>query len=413
MSQISVPKKTDFDVLIVGAGMVGMTLAASLKDTSLKVGLVEAKDAGTKAIQDDGRASAIALGSVQILDQAGAWRAMQELGVSPIHQVKISDQGFPQDITLHREDLEVEALGYVVENWVTEKALRQVLFQGSGVDWFCPAVVEAIAPHPDYVEVMLNQTGESHQLTTRLLVGADGKQSAIRQWAGIPITGWAYDQVLIVCTITTEFSHHQTGYERFHTTGPFAILPMTPSPDSPDCHRCCVVWTARVEEKDLLMGLDDEAFIQAMTPRLSPELGRVLSVSPRFCYAPRRQNANRYFGDRLVLIGDAAHATHPVGGQGFNMGARDAAHLAEMLRRAHIQGHDLGDSALLARYDQQRRLDNETVLLGTDLANRLFSNDWLPLQALRRLALLGVDQIAPVKQLFLRYAMGLAEQQPH
>jgi 2-octaprenyl-6-methoxyphenol hydroxylase len=187
---------------------------------------------------------------------------------------------------------------------------------------------------------------------------------------------------------------------------------MTPPPDAPDAYRSCIVWTAKATEQEALMHLSDQEFIQAMQPRLHPGLGQILSVSPRFCYRPRRQHADRYYGDRLVLMGDAAHATHPVGGQGFNMGARDAALLASLLIQAHTQGRDLGHPALLAHYDQQRRMDNETTLFGTDLANRLFSNEWFPLQELRHLALIGVDQIPPLKQLLLRYAMGLAKQQP-
>lgn len=336
---------------------------------------------------------------------------MQALGVSPIHQVQISDQGMPL-ATLRREDLQVEALGYVVENWVTLQGLQQCLADAQGVTWLRPARVVALHSQGQTLQVTLEQDGTSRQVTTQLLVGADGKQSTVRHLAQIPVTGWAYDQVLIVCTITTEHTHHQTGYERFQPSGPFAILPMTPAPAAPGSHRSCIVWTARASEQDTLMSLDDEAFIAAMMSRLSPELGRVLSVSPRFCYAPRRQHANGYVGDRVVLAGDAAHATHPVGGQGFNMGARDVAILASLLTQAHMQGRDLGDPALLRAYQEQRRSDNETVLFGTDTANRLFSNRWPLVQDVRQWVLRGVDLLTPVKQSLIRYAMGLADNHP-
>jgi len=403
---------TDYDVLIVGAGMVGLSLAAALKGSSLRVGLVEAQTPEEKATHDDGRASAIALGSVQILDHIGAWKPMQQLGVSPIHQIRISDEGFTSVATLRREDIQVEALGYVVENWVTMAGLRQAIAGQSGIAWICPAKVVATTPQPHQMQVTVKQNDESRLITTQLLIGADGRQSSLRTWNEIPVTGWAYDQVLIVCTITTEHSHQQTGYERFHGSGPFAILPMVPPVDAPDSHRACVVWTAEAKDAKSLMQMDDASFIARMTPRISPELGQVLSVSPRAIYSPRRQNADRYYGDRLVLVGDAAHATHPVGGQGLNMGLRDVATLAGLLIQTHIQGRDLGDPSLLRHYQQQRRSDNETVLFGTDLANRLFSNTWLPLQMVRRLALVGVDQISPLKQLLLQYAMGLAAHHP-
>lgn len=337
---------------------------------------------------------------------------MQRLGVSPIHRICISDEGFAPVATLRREDIQVEALGYVVENWVTLAGLRQAIATTNRVEWICPARVIATAPSPHQVDVTVKQNGDRRLLTTKLLVGADGRQSALRTWSHIPLRSWDYHQVLIVCTITTERSHQQTGYERFHQSGPFAILPMVPPADAPDQHRCCIVWTARADDAKLLMPMHDATFIATMMPRLSPDLGRVLSVSPRACYSPRRQNAHRYYGDRLVLVGDAAHATHPVGGQGFNMGVRDVATLAHLLAQSHRQGQDPGDVNLLRHYQRRRFLDNETVLFGTDLANRLFSNDWLPLQGLRRLALLGIDQLPPLKQPLLHYAMGLAHHHP-
>ena len=408
---VSQPIETDFDVLIVGGGMVGLALAAALSRTSLRIGLVEAQTPTAKVAQDDGRASAIALGSVQILDQIGAWRFMQDRGVSPIHRVCISDQGFAPVTTLHRQDLGVEALGYVVENRLTLMGLQQTIASGNGVDWLCPGRAVQITPQANRVQVAIRQEGDLRQFSTRLLVGADGRQSAIRLWGQIPVTGWDYDQRLIVCTIITEFTHQQTGYERFHPSGPFAILPMVSPADAPDAHRCCIVWTTRAADAPVLMGLEDDALIAAMLPHLSPQLGQVLSVSRRACYAPRRQNARRYFGERLVLVGDAAHATHPVGGQGLNMGLRDVATLATLLIQAHIQGQDLAAPDLLRCYQQLRHRDNRTILFGTDLANRLFSNTCLPLQGLRRLALLGVDQLHPLKHQLLRYAMGLAQPQ--
>ena len=397
-----------YDVLIVGAGMVGLSLAAALSCTSLRVGLVEAQTPDEKAAKDDGRASAIALGSAQIFDQMGVWQSMQTLGVSPIHQVQISDEGFPITTTLHREEMHVQALGYVVENWVMEQALHHHLLESPNIDWVRPACVKTISQESNQAWITLEKEGSQHQISAQLIVGADGKQSCLRQQAHIPVRAWSYDQILIVCIITTEFSHQQIAQERFHSSGPFAILPMVSPPDSPTVSRCCIVWTARADEQSRLMALKDCAFIEALMPRISSNLGRVLSVSPRYCYQPRRQHANDYFSDRIVLVGDAAHATHPVGGQGFNLGVRDVAALATLLIQAHSQGRDLGDSALLQYYQQQRQPDSELILFATDLAIRLFSNTWLPLQWTRRLGLLGLTQLLPLKQLLMYRAMGIA-----
>lgn len=412
MCAVELRQATDYDVLIVGAGMVGLSLAAALSRSSLRVGLIEAQSPEEKAAMDDGRASAIALGSVQILDHIGAWTFIQALGAAPIHQVWISDEGFDPVTVLRREEAQVEALGYVVENWVTMAGLRQAIATTTTVAQHCPAEVVAVAPRAQFQEVTVNQQGNTQTITTQLLVGADGRQSPLRTWSHIPVAGWDYDQALVVCTVTTEHSHQNTGYERFHHSGPFAILPMVAPADAPAMHRCCVVWTVKTADLPGIMQMDDADFITALMPRMSPDLGQILSVSPRASYHPRRQNAERYFGDRLALIGDAAHSTHPIGGQGLNMGLRDVAVLAGLLISAHIQGHDLGHPDLLHRYQQERRQDNETVLLGTDLANRLFSNTWLPLQGLRRLALLGIDHVPLLKQPFMQYAMGLASHHP-
>jgi 2-octaprenyl-6-methoxyphenol hydroxylase len=412
MNQKNGHQELEYDVLIVGAGMVGSSLAAALGQTSLRVGIIEAKTRQERVNGDDGRASALALGSVQILDRIGAWKVMRSLGVSPIEQVQISDEQFPLVATLRREEIQVEALGYVVENWVTSNALEQVLAQQTDVHTFCPAKIKSMATHRDRVEVLLDWDGKEQPLTAQLLVGADGRQSWVRQWANLPMNSVEYDQVLIVSNVITEFSHSQTGYERFHRSGPFAVLPMTPSPEAPDLSRSCVVWTAKKEERDRLMSLDDRAFMEAMQPRLPKEMGQLRSITPRSCYVPRRQHVRQYAAQRLTLIGDAAHATHPVGGQGFNMGMRDVAALSSLLIEAHIQGKDLGDRDLLQRYQQQRQPDNETVLTATDLANRVFSNDWLPLQWMRDLGLVGIDRFLPVKKVLIEYAMGLADGLP-
>jgi len=402
---------SELDVLIVGAGMVGLSLALALGRTALKVGVIEARSLSDQAAQDDGRASAIALGSAHILDQLGVWRLLQALGVSPVHEIQISDEGYGRVTTLRREDMQVEALGYIVENRATIAALLEAISQCGNIHWIRPASLTRLHYGTSAIVATVQQGEHIHHYTARLVIGADGRQSFVRRWAHLPLRSWAYEQVLVVCTITTEHPHHHIGYERFHASGPFAILPMAPLLSMPDQHRCCIVWTIPRAQQQVLTGLSDEEFIVALRPYLSPNLGQVLSVSPRAYYAPRRQHAQQYVAPRIALIGDAAHATHPVGGQGFNMGLRDVAMLAPLLSQAHLQGKDLGDERWLRRYQQQRQRDNETVLFGTDLANRLFSNSALPLRSLRHLALQGIEHIPAWRHQFLRYAMGVTPQQ--
>jgi 2-octaprenyl-6-methoxyphenol hydroxylase len=401
----------EFDVLIVGAGMVGSALAAALRHTSLKVGLIDARETATR-LGADGRSSALALGTVQLLDQIGAWDVMKNLGVSPIHQIQVSDGEFPQVARLGRQEIRAEALGYVVENQVTQTGLLQILADSNAIAWICPAQVESIHPHTDHIQVQVRQ-GEIHtSLKARLLVGADGVHSRVRQLAQMPVSSWGYGQVCMVVTVTTENPHHQTAYERFQPSGPFAILPMTDPATSSASHLSCVVWTIRQEDREPLLSLPDADFIQAIAPSFGPQLGQILTVSPRACYTPMRLNCHTYTAARLALVGDAAHCTHPVGGQGVNLGMRDVVALANVLIQADLDKQDPGCAEGLRRYQRWRQLDNRGVLLATDLANRLFSNTWLPCQWSRRLGLIGLDRILPIKQFLMRQAMGIAPYHP-
>ncbi len=449
----------DYDVLIVGAGMVGATLAAALGQTSLKIGLIEARSLpfGSSGFGfgpgSDGRASALALGSMRMLTQLGVWSIMQDLGVSPIDRIQVSDGQFGHYVHLERELIQAEALGYVVENWVTQTGLYQVLSTYPQIDWICPARLQAIDSEldtdreakaaedpeeseglkgsdefdcnnltPSRLTLKVEQAGQIHTLQTRLLIGADGSRSSVRQLAGIPVTSWEYGQVCLVTTVTTEHPHQQVAYERFQPSGPFAILPMiepatqgsspTSTSRSSGSHRSCVVWTIRAHDQDHLLSLSDEDFIAAISPSFGSHLGRILSVGSRSSYQPRRLHADRYIGSRLALVGDAAHATHPVGGQGLNMGMRDVAALANLLLEADRRGFDPGNPALLTTYQRSRQLENRAFLFATDTANRLFSNTNVWLQLSRRFGLVTTDHIPRLKAFLMRSAMGIAPYQP-
>ncbi len=400
-----------FDILIVGAGMVGLTLAAALAKTSLTVGLIEARDlsVGPGA---DGRSSALALGTIRLLDQLGAWSMMQALGVSPIYQIQVSDGQFSGISRLSREDIQVEALGYIVENTVTQTALRHLIHQADNIQLMYPATVQAIQQQTEEVQVLIDYQGELRSITAQLVVGADGSRSLIRHLADISCSDWPYRQACVVTTVTTEQPHHHVAYERFQPSGPFAILPMVGLDPSESSCRSCVVWTIRSQDRDQIMSLKDEPFIQTMMPAFGEHLGQITSVSSRACYQPRRLHSHCYYASRVALVGDAAHSTHPVGGQGVNMGMRDVALLATLLSQAHYTYEDVGSPDLLKIYNRARRLENGGVLLGTDLANRLFSNQVFPLQWSRRLGLIGLNWIPPVKKLIMRQAMGIAPYQP-
>lgn len=399
------PRRLDFEVVIAGAGMVGSTLAAALGQAGIRVGLIEGRDL-SQGVGADGRASALALGTARILQRIGVWPLMEAWGVSPIHRIQVSDGESPWMAQLCRETLQAPALGYVVENQITQKALLQRIRECPSVTLFSPAQVQSFSPAADHIRVELAQEGSRQTLRAALLVIADGARSRLREQAGIPLSRWGYGQVCIVSTLTHEHPHRQVAYERFQASGPFAILP------TPDPHRSCVVWTVRQADRDWLMGLSEAEFLQAIRPWFGSQLGALLAASPRACYEPQRAHAQTYIGSRLALVGDAAHTTHPLGGQGANLGMRDVAALAALLIEAKMAGRDPGDPALLKAYERCRRPENALVLFATDAANRLFSNRSWPLLVLRRLGLWGLEVLPLLKPALMRQAMGIRPHQP-
>lgn len=399
------PRRLDFEVVIAGAGMVGSTLAAALGQAGIRVGLIEGRDL-SQGVGADGRASALALGTARILQRIGVWPLMEAWGVSPIHRIQVSDGEGPWVAQLRREMLQAPALGYVVENQITQKALLQRIRECPSVTLFSPAQAQSFSPAADHIRVELAQEGSRQTLRAALLVVADGARSRLREQAGIPLSRWGYGQVCIVSTLTHEHPHRQVAYERFQVSGPFAILPTS------DPHRSCVVWTVRQADRDWLMGLSEAEFLQAIRPWFGSQLGALLAASPRACYQPQRAHAQTYIGSRLALVGDAAHTTHPLGGQGANLGMRDVAALAALLIEAKMAGRDPGDPALLKAYERCRRPENALVLFATDAANRLFSNRSWPLLVLRRLGLWGLEVLPLLKPALMRQAMGIRPHQP-
>ncbi|MEE3715290.1 UbiH/UbiF/VisC/COQ6 family ubiquinone biosynthesis hydroxylase [Tumidithrix elongata RA019] len=416
MSALSIPfiPTVKFDVLIVGAGMVGASLACALGDKcnpanrSLKVGVIESKADCLKGhFGDDGRASAIALGSSYIWQNIGVWDGMKQRSVTPMHTVQISDGDFPHQVQLQRDDMGKEALGFIVENAVTQASLWEFMQQCHNIDVICPARITDIEylQAADRMQVKISSGSGEQILETKLLVGADGGRSVVRELAHIPVSERLYEQTCIVVTVKSEHSHKNIAYERFQQSGPFAILPL-------ESDRCCIVWTATRDETPDLLALSETDFMQALKQRfgkpLLASLGKLsLESRTRASYVPRWMHSKTYIQPRLALIGDAAHTTHPVAGQGVNLGIRDVAVLAEVAIAAHQQGEDLGSMAVLKRYQSRRWWDNLGVILLTHVTNRLFSNqNWLP-QGLRRFGLLALATLLPAKKVLMFLMMGL------
>lgn len=400
------------DVAIIGGGMVGMTLAAALGGAGLSVAVIDAEaPPAMTAAAFDGRSSAIAHGSQQVLAGVGAWAAMAP-EAQPILDIRVSDgdsAGAASRLFLHYDhrDLGDRPFGHIIENRVTRRALLQRLERLESVRGFAPARVESLDRGRRGVELRLQ---DGRRLSSRLAVAADGRNSPLRAAAGIKVTSWDYPQTGIVCTVTHEKPHGGVAHEHFLPAGPFAMLPMVDDADG--LHRSSIVWTERRALAPAMLALDEADFGVEMERRFGLSLGRLRPIGGRFAYPLTLVHAERYVDERLVLLGDAAHAIHPIAGQGLNLGLRDVAALAECLVDAHRLGLDVGDALALERYQRWRRFDNMVLLAVTDGLNRLFSNDLGPLRLARDLGLATVDRLPPLKRVFMRHAMGVVGDLP-
>lgn len=401
-TQSNATTQLDYDLVIVGGGLVGATLACALKDSGLQVALVEARQESLSTAR--GQAYHINLLSSRIFEGLGVWDQMRPR-VNPIDQIRLSDADYPQAVEFGRQDLGTEVLGFVAEHRVVLEGLQTSLNQCANVSYLCPAELLEVEYHADRVELLLNQSGERRQVRSRLLVAADGSRSPIRQQAGIRTYGWQYWQSCVVAFVQPERSHQNIAHERFWPSGPFAILPL---PNN----LCRIVWTAPKAEAAAIAQLDDAEFLVQLKQRYGDQMGELAVVGERSVFPVQLMHSQRYTLPRLALLGDAAHCCHPVGGQGVNLGIRDAAALAEVLRAAEQQDEDIGSLRVLRRYERWRKLENLVILGFTDILDRTFSNAWLPIVVLRRLGLISLRKVRPLKQIALRLMTGLLGRSP-
>jgi 2-octaprenyl-6-methoxyphenol hydroxylase len=397
----------DCDIVVIGGGMVGATLATALGGAGFEVCVIDREDpAAALEAGFDGRVSAIAHGSQRMLAALDLWPGMAP-DAEPIRDIRVSDGSSLMFLHFDHADIGDEPFGYIVENRVTRRALNDRLTASAGARLMAPMTVAGLERQGGGVEATL---GDGTRLRAALAIAADGRHSRVRRDAGIATTEWSYRQTGIVCTVAHELPHHGAAQERFLPAGPFAILPMTT--DAAVGHRSSIVWTERAGLVAPLFALDDGEFIAQLAARFGDHLGALEVVGPRFSYPLALMHAERYIDHRLALIGDAAHAIHPIAGQGLNLGLRDIAALAEVLVDARRLGLDIGHGSVLERYQRWRRFDNVVLAAATDGLNRLFSNDLLPVRMARDLGLAAINRIAPAKRFFMRHAMGVLGELP-
>lgn len=385
------------DVLIIGGGLVGGTLAAAFAHFGLTSVVIEASSpAALLETRFDGRASAISLTSQRLLQAVGLWHWIADQA-APMLDIRVSDGRSPLFLHFAHEDVGDEPFGYMLENRFLRRAIFHRVSQLPEVTLLAPARITRLDRGETAVDGYLAGGG---LVRAQLAVACEGRASPTRDDAGIRVTGWRYGQTAIVCTVEHEKPHHSVAQEHFLPSGPFAILPL-------NGNRSSIVWTEREALVPAIMALDDAGFAEELGQRFGTFLGALKVIGPRWAYPLSLQYAETVVAKRLALAGDAAHGMHPIAGQGLNMGLRDVAALADVLADAKVARRDLGERRVLARYERWRRFDNAMMLAATDALNRLFSNDIAPVRLARDVGLAVVNQIPALKRLFMRHAMGM------
>jgi 2-octaprenyl-6-methoxyphenol hydroxylase len=393
-----------FDVVIVGGGMVGASLAVALEALALRIALIEAvpHDAGAQPSFDE-RTTALSNGSRRILETVGVWSAVAP-SATPIAKIHISDQGRFGFARIAAAEQGLDALGFVVPNRALGFALWSRLAASRGVRVFCPAEVVRVTNQPDAVELDVLEGGVATVLSTRLVVAADGAGSALRTAFGVAAEVRDYEQTAVITTVLTQRFHDYVAYERFTQEGPLALLPLADG-------RCTLVLTLSPSLADTALGWSDQEFLAEVQSRFGFRLGRFLKVGRRVPYPLSLTRAVATSRGRCVIIGNAAQALHPVAGMGFNLGLRDVASLAELIAGDPAAGagaaRDPGDAALLADYDAWRAADRGGIIAFTDGLVRVFSSPLGAVQRLRNLGLLAFDILPPAKAALSRLSTGV------
>ncbi len=391
--------KTDYDLIIVGGGMVGASLAYALKTSPLKIALIEAFNVKTNQQPSyDDRGIALSYGSQRIFETMGLWSqlAPHSTAITDIH---ISDRGHFGATRLSAQTENIPALGQVILARAMGQVLNQAMSEHETLDMMCPNRVTALEQQADAVELTLD---DDRKLTAKLIVAADGANSTIRSLLALSVTEQAYQQTAITANINTERPHNGRAYERFTEHGPIALLPM---PDQ----RCSLIWTVKSGDETANNALDDSAFLKQLQSEFGYRLGKFTQVGKRGHFPLKLTQTDQPIQDRIVFVGNAAHNLHPIAGQGFNLGLRDVVALSDVLID---EAKDCGDARLLHDYQQWQQGDQDTVIKATDRLVRLFSNNNPILGHGRSAGLMVLDLIPPAKHWLAQKSMGLGKRQP-
>ena len=397
------------DLLIVGAGMVGSALALALKDSGLKILLLDGSPLSVKPfaaeLPFEPRVSALSAASQRILERLGAWAGITGRRTSPYAHMQVWDGSGTGEIHFSAASVHAEVLGHIVENRVVQDALLDCL-HGTAIEMLPNARLEQMRRSGDDWLLTL---ADGRTLRAPLVVAADGANSAVRRLTGCETREWDYQHHAIVTSVRCSRPHQQTAWQRFTDHGPLAFLPLARDGQQ---DWCSIVWSTTPELAERAMAMDDVAFCRELELAFEGRLGQVLSADPRVCVPLRQRHAKRYVAEGLVLIGDAAHTIHPLAGQGVNLGFLDAAVLAQVLLHAADRGERLADVRVLSRYERRRMPHNLALMAAMEGFERLFQADSLAVRLLRNTGLKWVNNMPEAKAVFVRQALGLTGDLP-
>ncbi|AWK86077.1 UbiH/UbiF/VisC/COQ6 family ubiquinone biosynthesis hydroxylase [Azospirillum thermophilum] len=394
------------EVVVLGGGLAGLTMAAALATAGVPVACIDQDSPDRKAGDAfDIRTTAIAYASMKVLEGSGVWRHM-EPQAGPMLDIRIADQFSPLFVHYDHTELAIDGehrpFGWIVDNKDMRRALFARAAELPNLVHLAPARAVAVERDRTGARVTLE---DGRVVTARLVVGADGRRSMARDGAGIRVRRWAYDQSAIICTIGHSEPHNGVAVEHFLPNGPFAVLPMTGN-------RCSIVWSEKSSLVDMYLKMPEEQFIEELQRRSGGYLGEIELLTRREAWPLSVLLAERFIAERLALVGEAAHAIHPIAGQGLNLGLRDVAALAEVIVDAHRLGLDVGSPAVLERFQRWRRFDTVLLAAVCDGLVHLFSNNIGPVKLARDVGMAVVNRLPPVKRFFMRHAMGIVGELP-
>ena len=401
-------KATRYDIVIAGGGMIGTSLALALAPLGLRVAVVEAiarKETAQPSFDD--RSTALSRSTQRMFEAMGLWPGIVAAS-TPIRAIHVSDQGRFGFSHIDAEEQGVEALGYVVINRVLGSVLQRALDNLGSVDVLCPARIIEIELAPDCATAVVESADSQRtKLNCKLLVAADGANSAVREMMGITAQKSHYGQRAVIGNLLPEKDIDHVAYERFTQQGPLAVLPVAD-------RRAGFVWTVSEQDADRVMALDDEQFLAELQQEFGYRLGTFSRVGKRASYPLILSKALRLTATRSVLIGNSAHGLHPVSAQGFNLGMRDVAAIVDCIADGKLSTGDFdpGTAGVLEQYANWRRTDQQKLVRFTDSLVKLFGSERGPLRTLRNIGMLGFDLVPGVRSLFARHTMGLAGRLP-